>query len=87
MAAPRVFTARDLATSASGAGGGEGRKHSTAHLEDPVTQRDIFGAVRGRCLQARSAQRGGVAQPTSFCLPKLRPADGHTARRRAVRSY
>ena len=64
-AAPRggVITARELFGSeraSSSATAPPKRQHSTAHLEDPVTSRDLFGAVRGRCLQARAARRGAA---------------------------
>jgi hypothetical protein len=60
-AAPRAVTARELFGEAAAPSSEEGRKHSTAHLDEPVTSRDLFGIVRGRCLKARRSRARGCA--------------------------
>ena len=87
-AAPRagVVTARELFGSESACSGGAPakRQHSTAHLEDPVTSRDLFGTVRGRCQQVRAAQRVAARGRARTCLFSFSPPKRSDVRRGAV---
>jgi hypothetical protein len=53
--APGVYTAKDVRAGAAGSGPetGKPKNHSTAHLTDEYTRRDLFGVVRGKCNTVR----------------------------------
>jgi hypothetical protein len=50
-----VYTAKDVRAGAAGSGPetGKSKSHSTAHLTDEYTRRDLFGVVRGKCNAVR----------------------------------
>jgi hypothetical protein len=90
-AAPRAVTARELFGETAAPSSAAGRKHSTAHLDEPVTSRDLFGIVRGRCLKARRSsgradtRRAGGARradvlPSSRLTRRARSATAHASK-------
>ena len=83
-AAPRAVTARELFGEAA-ASAAPGRKHSTAHLDEPVTSRDIFGIVRGRCLKARRVAGRADERAAAPGAPRLFPFSDRLTPPRAVR--